>query len=184
MERYVLKDEEVYLFKGKARLFEEDPTFEKAKAKTAVEVRLTNLNLILNFASPENDDMFFERVHGVDKLKIFNDKYQIVRNDNTVSMYFTDGDVYLEFDEAGEAKDFVNIGLKLASGRSKFVRAAKSVQNEIKSAEETLDIDIKEAAKKVAMFAGSAYLGAASCGKPIVGVVARAISKKKGDKKK
>lgn len=184
MGQYVLKDEEVYLFKGKAKLFEEDPIFKNTNAKSEVEIRLTNLNLVLNIVAKENDaELDNQIIYSINNLKCFNEKYQIIRDDTIVSMYFTDGEIYFEFDDANEAKEFVGIGLKLASGCSKIVRAAKSVQNEIKSAEEALDIDIKGTAKKVASFAGNIYLGATSRGKPLVGAVTRALSKKKDDSK-
>ena len=158
MQNYGLKSDETVLYRGNVELLTEGKKNPKAK-KTTSELLLTNYNIVVTSTTKKMWSEVVENVeHRVSDIKVYKDSSQVIRKKNSVEIYLTSGELFLEFPNEKEAKDFTAKALRLASGNSQFVRAVKKVKNEIKETNEALDIDVVEIAKTVATVTGNVVM--------------------------
>ena len=174
MKSYVLSEEEVFLFKGMVAQFYDWK--EESSANTySTELLLTNLNIVLS-----TDDSTAPQIYPAEQIKIYDEKFQIIRKKATVEIYLKSGELYLKFEQEKDARAFCDKSLRLRSGNSKFVRSVKKAQKAIKETNEALDIDIGKIVKTTASVAceiAATYSGNIESGKKLAGKVAGVIQK-------
>ena len=147
MEKYLLKQDEVVLYKGNTAF---QDTFKPKRVKNYnTELCLTNLNVILTtgtkkFLSKEEIDV---EVYGIDTIKMYNDTPQVIKKNDIVEIYFLNQQKCLQFPNKKEGKEFVEQVIKLVSGKSKFVREVLKVKKAIENTAKAIDIDVGKIAK-------------------------------------
>ncbi len=155
MQNYVLKSDETVLYRGSVELLKDGKKDPKVK-KTTWELLLTNYNIVVTSTTKKMWSEIVENIeHSVSDIKVYKGSKQIIRKGINVEIYLTSGELFLEFPNSKEAKDFTLKALRLASGNSQFVRGVKKVQSEIKETNEALDIDVVDIAKKAAVVTGN-----------------------------
>lgn len=186
MEHYTLQKDEVVLYHGTVILL---PNDKKPKAsqlkKTESELILTNLNFVFINKTKRflGKDVEVE-IYKTNEVKFYKDNPHIIRNKNKVEIYFTTTEKFIEFVNGKETKNFINAAMRLVSGKSKFVRAVKKVQSEIKETNKELDIDIAKIAGKAVQVAADVVIEAsgantASKTTKFFGIIAKTITNKK-----
>ncbi|MBQ3047236.1 MAG: hypothetical protein IJD54_04225 [Clostridia bacterium] len=156
MENYKLQSNETVLFKGEVDLI-------RGTKKIKAELILTNLNLIFIIKSKKFFHTELEKeVYDVKEIKIYDEKYQVIRKKKKVDIYMLSGEKFLEFQKEKQAKEFSNAVLRLVSGESKLVRGVKKVRKAVSETNDSLDIDVVEIAKKTANLAGEVAVAAAT----------------------
>ena len=145
MEQYILKENEVILHRSSAVLLSNGRKTVDDAPKT--DLWLTNLSIVL-FAQKRKlfKTVTEVEVHNVSDVKVYNENVQVIRRKSMVDVFLTSGELFLDFGDEKEAKDFCDKAQRLISGESKFVRKVKSVKKAIKETDEALDIDIEGAA--------------------------------------
>jgi len=103
-----------------------------------------------------------KEVYDVKEIKIYDEKYQVIRKKKKVDIYMLSGEKFLEFQKEKQAKEFSNAVLRLVSGESKLVRGVKKVRKAVSETNDSLDIDVVEIAKKTANLAGEVAVAAAT----------------------
>lgn len=156
MENYKLQSNETVLFKGEVDLI-------RGTKKIKAELILTNLNLVFIIKSKKFFHTELEKeVYDVKEIKIYDEKYQVIRKKKKVDIYMLSGEKFLEFQKEKQAKEFSNAVLRLVSGESKLVRGVKKVRKAVSETNDSLDIDVVEIAKKTANLAGEVAVAAAT----------------------
>lgn len=167
MEHYKLKEDEVILYHGTAEILPDGKTPKPARSKkTETEVILTNTNFV--FITTEKrllrkDDVTTE-VFPISDVKSYKDSPHIVLKGKTVEIYFSESERFIKFAKGKNAGKFADTAMRLISGKSKFVRAVRKTQNEIKETNKKLNIDIVGGVKAAAGVAAEVAI-AASGGK-------------------
>ena len=156
MENYNLQANETVLFKGEVQLV-------SGKRKSKAELLLTNLNFVfIEKIKKFLSTMVDVETYDVKDVKLYDEKYQIIRNKKQVDVYFLTGEKFIEFSSVKTAKEFTDVALKLVSGYSKLVRGVKKVQKSINETNEALDIDVVNIVKKTAVVAGNVAIDVAA----------------------
>ena len=186
MEHYTLQKDEVILYHGTVILL---PNDKKPKAsqlkKTENELILTNFNFVFINKTKRllGKDVEVE-IYKTNEVKFYKDNPYMIRKKNKLEIYFTATEKFVEFSSEKEAKNFINTAMRLVSGKSKFVRTVKKVQNEIQETNKELDIDIVKIAGKAAQVAAEVAIEAsgvktASKTTKFFGIIAKTITNKK-----
>ena len=154
MEHYQLQTDEVVLFHAQASLV-------KGGKKTETEVILTNLYFVFinktkRFLKKAEIDT--ER-YGAQSVKRYNNVPHIIRKGKKAEVYFPTTEKFIEFATGKEASTFANTALRLVSGQSKFVRAVKKVQKEVRETDDALGTDIVGTTKKAAGLVAEVAVG-------------------------
>lgn len=167
MEHYKLKEDEVILYHGAAEILPDSkmPTPARSK-KTETEVVLTNTNFV--FITTEKHllrkDTVMTEVFPISDVKSYKESPYIVQKGKIVEIYFSENEKFIKFEKGNNAGKFADTAMRLISGKSKFVRAVRKTQNEIKETNEKLNIDIVGGVKAAAGVAAEVAI-AASGGK-------------------
>lgn len=146
MKHNLLQSNEMKIYKGNAFICNE---FDNTKHQ--VELILTNINLHL-ITRNENFEIINNDILNLENVKIYNNSPQIIHKDNSVEMYFIENEIFLEFTQKKDAKEFTNAALKLLTGKSKFVRMVDKTSKNINDTSKALHIDwkvIANGAKKI-----------------------------------
>ncbi len=152
MKNYELGKDEVILYHGNAYLTRDGKIDEKSKNKETTEVILTNLNFVFTTTIKRlfGKEALPTEVYSASSVKFYREAPHILVKKKIVEVYFDGAEKFIEFPDKKQANAFASSALRLVSGKSKFVRAVKKVQKEIKETDEALDIDIVGGVKKVA----------------------------------
>lgn len=151
MEHYELSADETVLFKGNVTISGKEEKKGFIQKKREYELILTNHNIVFVSISKGGllkKESYESEIHPLENLKVYDNKPQVIRRDNSVQVYMTDGELFLDFENDKQAKEFTSKCIKEKSGESKFVRAVKTVQNEYHKTLDALNID-EETVKKV-----------------------------------
>ena len=186
MEHYTLQQDEVILYHGTVILLPNDKKPKAAQLKKMEsELILTNFNFVFINKTKRflGQDVEVE-IYKTEEVKFYKDNPHIIRNKNKAEIYFTNTEKFIEFPDGKETKNFINTAMRLVSGKSKFVRAVKKVQNEIQETNKELDIDIAKIAGKAAQVAADVVIeasGAKTASKTtkFFGIIAKTITHKK-----
>lgn len=156
MENYKLQANETVLFKGEVQLI-------SGKRKSKVELLLTNLNFVfIEKTKKFLSTMIDVATYDVKDVKLYDEKYQIIRKKNQVDIYLLTAEKFIEFPSVKIAKEFTDTALRLVSGYSKLVRGVKKVQKSINETNEALDIDVMKIAKTTAVAVGNVAIDVAA----------------------
>ena len=150
MQTYNLKENEVLLFRNTASVTRDWNRLKKNTQKCTL--LLTNLSFVFLVEEKKASNLPSEIIeHSTSEVKIYDSKIQIIRSKEAVDIYFTNEELYLNFENEKTASEFCNKALKLISGDSKFIRAVNQFKKGFKEVDDNLHI--VEAAKKATLFA-------------------------------
>lgn len=179
MKHFQLAKDEVVLYQNEVlvtHVGEEEK--ESKRKKTETEFALTNHKFV--FIVKTKRLLFGEKVEVeellFDQVKVYNDLPYIVREEDTIAVYFTEQEKRIHFANKKEAKSFFELALKTVSGHSKFIRGIRKAQKGIDNTSEALGVDIRGVAKEAAAVAVTVV----ASGK---GKIVKAIAKAAMDRK-
>lgn len=145
MSSYELQADEVVLCKAEVKL-----------DNTTTQLRLTNLNIILQSIVRDDENVEFEKVnvYSVQDIKIYKDIPQLLLEGKNIEIYFIGKEVNIEFLSVHEAKKFRNAAFELITDKTRFVRGTEKMMDKINYIDKTFDVDtigaVKSGAKQVA----------------------------------
>lgn len=189
MENYELIKDEVILWHGEVSLLPSGKAVkESALKKVQTELILTNFNFVfITKTKRVFQKVEVEReIYATGDVKYYKESPYILKKGKVVEVYFEGAERFIEFSDKKQARVFGDTALRLVSGHSKFVRAVKKTQKEIKETEEALDVDITGIAKTALGVATEVAIGAPAIEKGAVNKISffAKILKKKGEEKK
>ena len=142
MENYKLKSDEVVLYEGEVSL---------KGQKGSTDLILTNLNVVfINkykrlFAKEEITVLEYP----VNEIKIYKDIPQLKVKENSVQIYFFEGEEVIYFYSKKQMHSFCNQVQELLTGQTTAQRNAKKVKDTIALVDDTLGINTVEATGNV-----------------------------------
>ena len=144
MEYYNLGEDEVPLYKGNV-LF--------SNQNNPVKFILTNHNFVFMIRESIDDSQVKVYTFPVSEVKEWKGKYQVLKKNNTIEVYFLHNEIEFSFESGIECRKFMSIVLELLTNKNKFRRVVDKVSVEREYVDETLHIDslgiVKNAVKDV-----------------------------------
>ena len=141
MENYLLREDEVVLYKG---------TVLANDKKT--NLILTNINIVFISVgiNPFGENAVTKELYPVNEIKIYEGIPQIKPKDREVEIYFKTGEKNFSFESKKELHLFLSEATKLLTGKTGAERNAEKVKNAIGLVNDTLGVDIVKATGEVA----------------------------------
>ena len=155
MERYQLQSDETVLYEGnvtKIDKYKKESFMDSFSASPTTELLFTNKNIVLTTRTKK---MFAQEQLNVEAfpltdVKIYEDMPQIKQGkNNTVELYLTSGEIYLNFCAKAEATKFYQIAMQTLTGKSLAARSAEKIKDGIGLVDDTLGIRTVDTLKDV-----------------------------------
>ena len=136
MKDYLLKPEEVVLF--------------KTQASNNKDILLTNINILLKINDGEQIET---EVYPVDSIKIYKEAPQLILDKNSVDIYFLFGETKIDFERKKDARAFVTAVTELLTGKTvstlRAEKIKKGVNNAVDLIDDTFNIDTMATVKGI-----------------------------------
>ena len=136
MKDYLLKPEEVVLF--------------KTQASNNKDILLTNINILLKINDGEQIET---EVYPVDSIKIYKEAPQLILDKNSVDIYFLFGETKIDFERKKDVRAFVTAVTELLTGKTvstlRAEKIKKGVNNAVDLIDDTFNIDTMATVKGI-----------------------------------
>lgn len=143
MIEYAMKEDEVVLYKGQAKV-DDSQHFS--------DILLTNVNLVITTRIKKifAKDEVYTQVFPLSELKVYQNTPQLKQKGNKVELFFANKNIVIEFSSLLAPHKFVNELTKLLTGKTASERGADKVKGFVGIVDDTLGIDTIGAIKGIA----------------------------------